>query len=206
MKTTEPIILKKNLTPGLYRVNVDGDGHDFHWEDLYTVLNIYGNKNQRTGPWDFDLLNHNRPVLPSYWVYLNNRKIGLWYFNRPSAAQVKAKRFKGEGSFWIKEAGDYEFRFEPYRPFNLTWTQVDFAVDPDDRLLDRATLKPEAQFGFQRLLDQARWDKLANRLEDAAFPYRALLTESLDWAKKMAMERGSTALSLFVATYRLRQA
>jgi len=185
--------LKKHLTPGLYHLRVDGDGREFNWEELYIVLNIYNNKNQRTGPWDFNLLEANRPVLPAYWVYVNRRKIGLWYFNRPSDAQIKAKHFKGEASFWIKEAGEHEFRFEPYREFNLTWAKTDFGVEPDDKLLDKLTLRPEANRGFQRLFNAERLAKLVSRLSDPAFSYRALFQETVAWAKKPHTETRDSA-------------
>ncbi len=195
--------IRRSLQPGLHRLTVAGDGSDFNWEDLYIVLNLYNNTNQRTGPWDFNLLENNRPVLPAYWVYVNDRKIGLWYFNRPSNTQIKTKCFQGEASFWIKEAGDYEFRFEPYREFNLTWAKTEFSVEPDDTLLDRVALRPAAQRGWPRLFDSPRWENLAARLNDPDFPYRSLLRESLDGAK--TAERGSVPLPLLAAGWRLRQ-
>src|SRR5690242_20086602 len=77
---------------GLIRLAVDADASRFAWESLFVTLNQYGNVNERTGPWDFNLLEGNRPVLPAYWFYLDDRKIGLGYFNRPSARNIDQKR------------------------------------------------------------------------------------------------------------------
>ena len=133
---------QKRLTPGLYKLTVDGDARDFDWESLFVNLSQFGNVNQRTGPWDFMLDGTARPLVPAYWVWLNGRKIGLWYFNRPSVQQLTTKRMKGEAQFWIEREGDYEIRFEPYRQFELEWAEVRFEVSPDDTLLDEVTANP----------------------------------------------------------------
>ncbi len=210
--TTQTI--RRTLKPGLYRLTVDGDAGEFDWESLYLTLTIYNNVNQRTGPWDFNLLDNNRPLLPAYWVHLNDRRIGLWYFNRPSHAEINAKRFKGEASFWITAPGDYEFRFEPYQSFELTWADSRFEPEPEDKLLDRVALKPEAQRGLQRIFNAACWERLRQRLlvgaaspprcvgpgrgGDAApteptFSYRQLLEQSLAWAKQQAQDQPASA-------------
>jgi hypothetical protein len=180
------IVQQRHLTPGLWTLIVDGDGSAFNWEDLYVVLNQYGNVNQRTGPWDFNLLEANRPVLPAYWVFVNGRRIGLWYFNRPGFGDLAQKHFRGEASFWIREAGEYEFRFEPYREFVLSWAQAEFGPEPHDRLLDDLVLRPAAERGFQRRFDAGRWARLRERLADSSFPYGEILAEALRWARTKA--------------------
>ena len=205
-------IIRRSLTSGLYRLTVDGDAQAFDWESLYLTLNIHNNVNQRTGPWDFNLLDRNRPLLPAYWIYLNDRKIGLWYFNRPSDTEIRCRRFKGEASFWITESGEYELRFEPYQPFALTWTDARLEPEPEDTLLPRiviestpkagrgtdasrnppaapseggtTNLRAAADHGLQRLFDAAAWQRLRQRLDDPGFPYRHLLAEAFDWAKE----------------------
>ena len=186
MDQAQSITLTRHLEPGLYRLDVDADGRWFAWERLYIVLNIYNNRDQRTGPWDFDLLNNNRPVLPAYWVYLNDHKIGLWYFNRPSQAQITGRRFRGEASFWIQRAGEYTFRFEPYRAFCLSWTRVELGPEVDDRLLDCVQLRPAADQGVRRLFHAGRWDLLRTRLGNSTLPYCGLLEEALQWARLQA--------------------
>lgn len=183
-----PQTFRRSLSPGLYRLTVDGDARDFNWDSLFLTLNIFRNVNQRTGPWDFNLLANHRPLLPAYWVHLNGRRIGLWYFNRPSKAQLEARRLKGEASFWITEPGDYEFRFEPYHAFHLEWANTRFETETDDHLLDRLSLRPSAQHGLQRLFPAERWQQLAQWLEDPEFPYRAMLKASLAWAKAQARQ------------------
>jgi hypothetical protein len=129
-------VLQRHLKPGLYKLTVDADARDFDWESLYINLNQFGNVDQRTGPWDFMLDGTARPLVPAYWVSLNGRKIGLWYFNRPSVQQVLSKRMKREAQFWIEREGDHGIRFEPYRKFTMEWADVRFEASPDDTLLD----------------------------------------------------------------------
>lgn len=120
--------------PGLYRLSVDFDAAEFDWESVYLTFNIYGNVNERTGPWDFSELDSNRPVAPAYWFELDGRKIGLGYANRLSARQLQDKCYGGQFGFWIREGGEHVLRVQPYRPFNVTWRNVQWQVEPEDRL------------------------------------------------------------------------
>ncbi|MCF7855377.1 MAG: hypothetical protein K9N51_11315, partial [Candidatus Pacebacteria bacterium] len=69
---------------GLYQVSVVADARDFDWDELYIRLDRYHNDNVLTGPWDFNLLEDNPPLVPAYWVDLDGRRLGLWYFQRVS--------------------------------------------------------------------------------------------------------------------------
>lgn len=127
-------VVEADLKPGLYAFTVDADAQEFDWEDLYIVFNQYGNVNQRTGPWDFNELRENRPVMPAYWVSLDGRKLGLWYFNRLSSEQVAARRSRGELCFRVTVAGRHMLEFVPYRPFRIAWDNVELQPEPYDRL------------------------------------------------------------------------
>jgi len=206
-----PQAFTKHLSPGLYKLTVDADGRDFDWESLYFNLNQFGNVNQRTGPWDFALEGGLPPVVPAYWVWLNERKLGLWFFNRPSVRQVRAKRFKGEAQFWIEREGDYEIRFEPFREFTVTWAKTDFGTSPDDTLREKLPFRSEANLGLQKLFDDACWERLRRNLDDPSFPYGALLRETFDWALKQEATESSAkqaipiSLPVLAAIYRVRR-
>lgn len=126
--------LRADLPAGLHALTVDADASAFDWNELYIVFNCYGNVNQRTGPWDFNELNENRPLMPAYWIFLNGRKLGLWYFNRLSSVQVEQKRFTGELGFFLETAGPCELEFEPYRDFRICWDDVRLGPEPYDRM------------------------------------------------------------------------
>ncbi len=128
------------LAPGLYCLEVDADASMFAWDELYIDLHLFGNHGDRTGPWDFDLTNGNRPLLPSYWVSRNGRRVGLWYFNRPSSRQVAKRRLKGEFQFRVEEREDVEWVFEPYRQFSVYWERVSFGLEKYDSL---QTVEPQ---------------------------------------------------------------
>ena len=61
---------------GLCRFTVIADARDFDWERLYIPLHRYGNTGQRTGPWDFNLLEEHKPLVPSYWVEVDGHPRG----------------------------------------------------------------------------------------------------------------------------------
>lgn len=193
--------LRQHLAPGLHKLTVETDARDFDWESLYFNLNQFGNVNQRTGPWDFDLRDGNTPLVPAYWVSLNGRPLGLWYFNRPSFRQVRNRQLRGEACFWIESAGEHELRFEPYRTATIEWTTSRLEPSPDDRLLESVTLRPGAQRGLQRLFPDARWRELARQLTAPGFSQGDALREGF----ARALSRDDVrALPLLVAAARLQ--
>lgn len=134
--------LELELPPGLYALTVEADGREFDWEELYVVFNKYGNVNQRTGPWDFDEHQQNRPVMPAYWVWLDGRKLGLWYFNRLSARQTLEKRFRGEFGFLLREGGRHTLEFVPYREFRVAWRECLLEPEPYDAFAPLPEIPP----------------------------------------------------------------
>lgn len=136
-------VLEAELQPGLYAFTVEADASRFNWNELYITFNIYGNVNQRTGPWDFNELENNRPVMPAYWVSLDGRKMGLWYFNRLSSEHVAERRCRGELCFRITSAGRHKLEFKPYRAFQIEWAQVELQPEPFDRFDPIPRLAPD---------------------------------------------------------------
>ena len=120
---------------GLYQFSVIADASQFNWDELYTVLNDWhGLNNERTGPWDFHLFEQSRPLIPSYWVTINGREIGLWFFARVSIEDIAAKRFRGRMAFHVAQAGAVTVELKPYRPVNISWLSAALERDPEDHL------------------------------------------------------------------------
>ena len=67
---------------GLLQLSVIADASEFDWSELYFKLDRYGNHGELTGPWDFDLRDGNKPLMPAYWFELDGRRVGLWFFQR----------------------------------------------------------------------------------------------------------------------------
>ncbi len=107
-QTGERLQLAFAAPPGLYQFSIVVDAGAFDWEELYVNLELFNNQGQRTGPWDFDITNNNVPLVPAYWVYLDGRKLGLWYCQRVSLEDMAEKRFRGNMAFYLAEAGEHE--------------------------------------------------------------------------------------------------
>lgn len=177
------LCLRFRAGPGLYQLSVVADARRFNWEELYITLDLYGNKGQRTGPWDFDLLNQHSPLIPSYWVELDGRRIGLWFFERVSLEDIEGKRFRGRTAFHVRVDGEHELALVPYRPMPVEWAAARLEVDPDDRLLplpegvpSAAKARPASRWG-----DEAFWAELSGRLATTHALYRAPLRRAFDW-------------------------
>ena len=56
-------ILHFTAPAGLYQLSIVAEARDFNWEELYITLNLFHNTGQRTGPWDFNLLDQNKPLV-----------------------------------------------------------------------------------------------------------------------------------------------
>lgn len=186
---------------GLYQFSMFLDASRFDWESLYQVLNVHHNENERTGPWDFDLMTA-RPLVPSYWIYLDGKKLGLWYVQRVSLEDVAAKRFRGRFAFDVRADGGHELVLKPFRPMEVAWLSARLEPDPEDVL--RPGLKPAqppaallaAQFG-----DPAFWDVQRRKLGATHRVYQEPLTAALEWTMKNAYN--ADAIPLLVAAYRL---
>lgn len=169
--------------PGLYQFSVIADARGFDWEELYLTLNVYGNAGQRTGPWDFNLLDSNKPLVPAFWVELNGRRTGLWYFQRVSVADLAARRFRGRMAFHVPGAGPVALRFIPYREMTISWTSARLEPDPEDRLepppfpvAGAARSCPAAEWAAP-----AYWRQMRRRLETTHAVYAPPLRRAFDW-------------------------
>lgn len=194
-------IIRFESEPGLLQFSLFLDAAQFDWESLYQVLNVHHNENERTGPWDFELMTA-RPVVPSYWIKLDGKKLGLWYVQRVSLEDVAAKRFRGRFSMDIRAAGLHELSFEPFRPMKVAWLSARLEADPEDTLRPglRPTHSPSALPAAQ-FSDPAFWSGQRRKLETTHQPYQKAMRAVFDWAKQAS--GGQDAIPVLVAAYHL---
>lgn len=177
--------LRFSAPAGLYQFSVIADARDFDWDELYIELNAYHNTGQRTGPWDFNPVENNYPLVPSYWVFLDGEKIGLWYFQRVSLEDLAAKRFRGRMAFWLCEGDantEHELRFIPYRPIKLSWISARLETDPEDTLLPpiKSTFNSPPQ--IHQWSDDEFWNAKRRQLETTHAMYQKPLQHAFDAA------------------------
>lgn len=167
--------------PGLYQLNLFLDAHDFDWEELYQTLNQYNNDNVCTGPWDFHLQTA-APLVPSYWVKLDGKKVGLWYVQRVMLEDVQGKRFRGRLALWITSAGEHEISFEPYRPFKVTWQSAILEPDPEDTLAPAKAIAGVEALPVAAWADAGFWSRQREKLATTHAAYAKPLSLVWDWA------------------------
>ena len=167
---------------GLFRFSVVLDARGFVWERLYVDLHRFGNRGQRTGPWDFSIIDCT-PVVPAYRVYLDGHKLGLWYMQRISLEDLEARRFRGHFAFRLDRPGEHELRLIPYRPDPVTWTEARLEPDPEDRLAPvPQNLRPAAgNVPVSAWRDPAFWERQRQRRATTHRVYRELLESAFDW-------------------------
>lgn len=124
-----------DLDVGLYQVSVIADMAEFPLESLYYEMQEFGNAGARTGPWDFKPM-VGSPLVPAWWVYLDEEKLGLWCFQRISIEDLEARIFRGNFAFRIRTDGRYHLRLEPYlETANAArWLDCVLQSDPVDSL------------------------------------------------------------------------
>ncbi|HWL52207.1 MAG TPA: hypothetical protein VNQ90_07220 [Chthoniobacteraceae bacterium] len=181
------------LAPGFYQFSVIADGRAFNWSELYFNLYRYGNQGQQTGPWDFNLLDANKPLVPSYWVFLNGERLGLWNFQRISLEDLEAKRFRGRMAFQVRDGGQQQLELLPYRSFEVKWMSARLESDPE------AGLPPELGEGAVAFPD---WEKLRRDLKTTHAAYIGPLERAFAWACGRA-EHGVEDLVLLAAAWHL---
>jgi hypothetical protein len=179
-------LLRFRADAGLYQLSAIADGATFNWDSLYFNLHWYGNSGQRTGPWDFNLMNGNTPLVPTYRVTLDGHYIGLWFFQRVSLEDLAAHCFRGRMAFWLRAGGEHELRLVPYdRAADLPWIQATLEPDPEDRLeaipdCFNGKSAPLAPWGRE-----AFWEEQRRRLEGACAAYRRPLLQMFDWVHSL---------------------
>jgi hypothetical protein len=170
--------------PGLYQFSLFLDAARFDWESLYQVLNVHQNVNERTGPWDFDLMTA-RPLVPSYWIYLDGEKLGLWYVQRVSLEDVANKRFRGRFAFDVRSAGAHELKLAPFRPAQVEWLAARLESDPEDRLdWSVQAVRPVSALPVAAWARPEFWELQKRKLETTHQAYRAPLQALFDWVRK----------------------
>lgn len=216
--------------PGLYQFSVLIDARDFDWEQLYEILNKYHNVNQRTGPWDFSINYGAIPLVPAYWVSVNGRRLGLWFFERVSLEDIEHKRFRGKFAFYAEGLTAVElqpFSTEPqvapslederhsaihqatveapsapptYDRSGLRWVSATLEADPEDCLQSIAGVKDATHAPAARWLDPAYWQDLRAKLQTTHALYQQPLQRTFDWL--MAREdHGAEDLVLLIAAH-----
>ena len=187
--------------PGLYQFSVVADARDFNWDELYVVLNHWhGNNNERTGPWDFNGLDGNKPLVPSYWVTINGQELGLWFFQRVSIEDIAAKRFRGRMAFHVARTGPVTVQLRPYRPLPIRWLSAALERDPEDQLAPVPAVTGKcpatawAEPGF--------WEQRRHALATTHALYREPLRRAFEWILKRDYHTANHVLML-TAAYRL---
>lgn len=180
------VVVEFGAAPGLYQFSASADGREFDWDSLYEPLHKFHNTGQLTGPWDFSINHENHPLVPSYWVTVNGRRLGLWFFQRISLDDLAHKRFRGNVAFYAE--GPTRVEFLPYQPYAVQWVSARLEPDPDDTLLaelpplrDPAEASPAAEWG-----DPAYWARMREALATTHRQYQKPLEEAFAWILRPA--------------------
>lgn len=172
------------LETGLWQVTLLARGTREQWEALYFPLWHYGNSGERTGPWDFSLDPERKgtPLLPAFWVYLNGRKLGLWFFQRPTPADIEARLFRGRLAFLMQETGTCELRLERYRPECVDWLGGWLEPDPEDQFLAATGLPetPRREPPARAWAREAYWQERRNALGHGLARFRQPLEAAFE--------------------------
>lgn len=178
-----------SAAPGLYQLSVILDAREFDWESLYENLARFDNSGQRTGPWDFKL-GPSHPLVPAYWVTLDGKRTGLWYFQRVSVEDIERRLFRGRTAFHIRQGGEHELHLEPYRPMKVRWVSAALERDPDDRLMPLPEgLRPApGNVPASTWADSEFWADQRQRLATTHRPYAEPLRAVFDWASSHGTE------------------
>lgn len=172
-----------DLPPGLYRVGAEVDGSRFDWERLYVKMERYGNKGQRTGPWDFDFPDA-KPLVPAWWVTINGHRRGLWVLARPSVEQLHARRFSGHFGFEVSGTGPTQIELEAYAEFDLDFLSFDLDREAADRPVPVKLAHSPDEAGLAAFQAKHRlWEQWEARLKGDARDYAPAVERAIVWAK-----------------------
>lgn len=195
-----------DLPAGLHTFGIQADLSEFDWDRLYYPLTIYGNTGQITGPWDFNLYESHKPLLPTWRIKFDGRYVGLFYLQRPTVEDIERRTLRGEFGFHLEKAGVIEVQAEPYNTFNIS--PIGFYLEPNN--FDR--LEPQSWAGrglaanwaassgrpesWKRVRRQWSADSLMMQLlQEGLKRYRAVLAK--------AVTPPPDALPSLIAAYRL---
>jgi len=170
------------LEPGIYRLSALLDASAFDWSKLYIKLDIYQNKGQLTGPWYFDLRGHNEPLLPSWWMTIDGRQLGLVIPARPGPAAVATKRMNVSVCFEVRKQSKPTICWTPYNDM----AGVEFLQFQLSRAYEH---EPASAVPMKNLAkDQARqriWNKWHATVHTPGSPYAKLMPRLIASAKAM---------------------
>lgn len=206
--------LRFRAGPGLYQFSAIMDGQDFDWNSLYVDMHAFGNKGQRTGPWDFSPAAGHVPLVPSYWVDLDDRCLGQWFMQRISLEDLARRRFRGRMAFALRGGGRHELRFRAARNFSVNWLSARLEEDPEDCLTPvPADLRPAGpDLPAARWKDPSFWQAKRSGLRSSHSIYRAPLRQAFRWVirqtapkqiAKVKLSQITDDLALLIAAYRL---
>lgn len=188
--------------PGLYQATIIADAGSFDWEQLYVNLHAYGNKGERTGPWDFHPTEGNRALVPSYWIELDGREIGLWYFQRVSLDDLAHKRFRGRMALYVGSGGMHKLKLRPYKNYDIRWMSVLLETDPEDNLGEVPAVPGDwpDRCPAAKWRDASWWTKLAADLKGTRHRYEEPLQVAFAWADE-PNNRKPDNLPLLISRY-----
>ncbi|MFW6039369.1 MAG: hypothetical protein ACOC9P_02715, partial [bacterium] len=180
---TPAVVCRFHAGAGLYQLSVIVDASEYNWEQTYVNLYEFHNKGQRTGPWDFEL-HTNRPLIPAYWVHLDGRRLGMWFFQRVSLEDIAHKRFRGNTAFQIEKAGEHELKLVPYQPLGVRWISVKLEVDPEDGLepLPASLKTASGNVPSSHWTTSEYWQGQQHKLETTHAAYRQPLRGAAEFA------------------------
>lgn len=173
------------LDPGIYRLAAHFDAADYDWERLYLNLDLYENKGQRTGPWDFDLRSHNEPLLPAWWMTVNDKRIGLVIPARPGPREMQTKRMAVNVCFEVRNRGQATVEWTAYNDVSgLCCEQLQLVRAHEQ---DPADVAIESSYA-QDLAAQRIWEKWHATVHAAGSPYVKLMPRVIAAAKQRYAE------------------
>ncbi len=205
LTTGHELILRFAAPPGLYQFSGIVDASQFDWEKLYVELNEYHNTQQRTGPWDF-ALGTSKPLVPAYWVSVDGRRIGLWFFQRVSLEDLERRRFRGRMAFYLDHAGEHQLQLSPYQSMAIRWVSACLEPDPVDSLAEppAGLLDAPGHVPVAAWRDPAYWDQQRLKLRGAHAACRQPLDDTFDWVLGVAdTELQAMHLPMLIAAHKL---
>jgi hypothetical protein len=175
-------VMDVDLPAGLYQLSVIVDAREFDWNELYVHMPEPHNRNKRTGPWDFSPVEQNKPLVPAYRVYMDDRSVGMWFFQRLTMADIRRKRFRGRVAFEVKTSGCHTLRLKPFRPMAIRWQAAQLEVDPEESFEPLPDLKSaEGNVPAAKWRDANFWLDLKDKLTTTHAMYNEPLERMFAW-------------------------
>lgn len=170
-----------NLSAGIHRVTLLLDTSEFDWQRLYFPMHSFGNKGQRTGPWDFSFERF-EPVLPAWWASVNGQRLGLAVVARLAPSQVQNQRMQVTWCFEHKTAGDAIIRMEAFNQSNVSVLRMTLEAEPYDRVSNPdPRWRKAGSYGAAQVRQQV-WRHWESKLNKLGPPHQRLFNRVTDFA------------------------